>query len=164
MLSIPRLRGPALERKRSPNGGVGGCLSKNERPFQPVDGRDSSREAQGGTQFSVHPYVTQGGGGESRGTSNSTQYTGSTYSVSPFKGDGYRKHHSLGPLRGGSQRGRRQALRLSSSRQHVFHRETSGSRRSRTTKYSMASLGHSMLFPHTISLCSVGNKHRGLLY
>lgn len=66
-----------------------------------LDRRDSGRETQGGTQFSVHSYVTQGGAGKSRGTSNSTQHTGSTY-----KGDGYRKHHSLGPLSGGSQRGR----------------------------------------------------------
>lgn len=49
-----------------------------------LDRRDSSRETQGGTQFSVHSYVTQGGSGKSRGTNNSTQHTGSTY-----KGDGW---------------------------------------------------------------------------
>lgn len=112
-----------------------------------LDRRDSSKETQGGTQFSVHLYVIQGVGGKSRGTSNSTQHTGSTYSVSPFKEDGYRKHHSLEPLRGGSQRGRRQAMGLSSLRQHMFHRETSSSRRSRTIKYSKAHRDIACSFP-----------------
>lgn len=38
---------------------------------------------------SVQLYVTQGRGGKSRGTGNSTQHIGRTYSVSPVKVNGY---------------------------------------------------------------------------